>query len=101
MRPAIVIAISVCIVALSVLGSVVAASTIFHTVPVSATATILPLEDVDGDGCVGARDLFLVARVLGAEAPVGADVNRDGEMDIVDLSLVAAAFGTLGSEPCP
>ena len=101
MRPAIVIAISAWIVALSALVSVVAASTIFQTVPVSATATVLALEDVDRDGCVGARDLILVARNLGVDVPQGADINGDGEVDVVDLTLVAASLGILGSGPCP
>ena len=94
MRSTVVIAILVCIVALSVLGGVVLASTIFQTVPVSATVTILALEDVDGDGCVGERDLIQVARNLGADVPEGADINGNGDVDIVDLSLVGARFGT-------
>ena len=58
---------------------------------------------MEGDGCVGARDLILVARLLGVNVPEGADVNHDGKVDIVDLSLVAASCGTgiSGSEPCP
>ena len=106
MRPATTITILVCIVVLWVSGSVVAASTILQTAPVSATVTILPpsiSEDVDRDGCIGTRDLILVARDLGADVPAVADVNVDGRVDIVDLALVVIRFGTriFGSGSCP
>ena len=99
-----VLAVMAFVMAVSFIVTVVAAQNIFGTEVVSATVNIVipPVrEDVDGDGCVGARDLILVARNLGVDVPEGADVNGDGKVDIVDLSLVAASFGTLGSEPCP
>ena len=94
----------VCILALAVLVNAVAASTIFGTVTVSATVTIVPstiLEDLDGDGCVGQQDLSIVARSLGQDIQSSdgvADVNGDGVVDVVDLTLVGLAFGT---GPCP
>ena len=100
MRPALVITILASIVALSVIGGVVAASSIFQTVPVSATVTILAVEDVDRDGCVGTKDLILVGRNLGVDVPEGADVNLDGQVDVVDLVLVAASIGTASILDC-
>ena len=101
----------VCVTALLVFVGVVAASTILHTVPIAATATIVAPavpEDVDGDGCVGPGDLALIARDLGMlGAPlVGADatdINVDGRVDISDVTLAALLFGTrtFGSAPCP
>ena len=107
MRPALIVLVCV-LAALSVIVTVVAAQNIFGTAPVSATVTIVvpPLpEDLDGDGCVGPRDLALVARGLGPAAPIQdrADINDDGLVDIVDVASVAVILGTryFGSETCP
>ena len=96
------------LMALAVFAGVVAAATILHTVPVSATANIvLPpvAEDVDGDGCVGYSDLALVAGVLDQAQPFleAADVNGDGVVDVEDLAAVAASLGTRthGDALCP
>ena len=106
MRPA--LAVLVCVAALSVIVTVVAAQTVFGTVAVSATATIVvpPLaEDVDGDGCVGNWDLYLVSRDLEQVAPEtqATNVNADGAVDVGDVAAVAALFGTrtFGTAPCP
>ena len=76
--------------------SVAAASTIFGTVEVSATATIVALpQDVDGDGCVNDWDLYLVAQDLGSEVPQDWNTDLDGDLgvDVSDLSSVARVFG--------
>ena len=111
MRPA--IAVLVCLVAVAAIVSAVAASTIFGTVAVSATVNIVvpPLpEDIDGDGCVGEKDLAIVTRNLPGPdgsslegADVRADVNGDGHVDVEDVSQIGLVFGTrtFGSEPCP
>ena len=96
------------IVATVVFVAAVAAATILHSIPVSATANIvLPpaAEDVDGDGCVGYSDLALVAGILDTGQPSldAADVNGDGVVDIEDPAAVAASLGTRthGDAPCP
>ncbi len=99
MRPAWVVLVCLVAVALSALAGVVLASTIFQTVPIAATVTILPSglpEDVDGDGSVDERDLALVVANLGTTVPPGdpTDVNGDGQVDILDLAAVALRFGT-------
>ena len=101
----------VCIIAVAVLVNAGAASTIFGTVAVSATVTIVasPIpEDLDGDGCVGQEDLSFVARDLGQPVQssgeaAAADVNGDGQVDILDVALIAVSFGTrtFGTGPCP
>ena len=109
MRRNILIAVLACIAALTVLVGVVwAAQTIFGTVELSATANVVvppQPEDLDGDGCVGPRDLALVARNLGLAGPSqgGADINKDGLSDIIDVSSVAHEYGTrnFGTAPCP
>ena len=61
----------------------------------SAEITIPPQlpEDVNGDGVVNIVDLTLVASNFGNVGENDADVNGDGVVNIVDLTLVAAAFG--------
>ena len=110
MRRNILIAVLACIAALTVLVGVVwAAQTIFGTVGAlrhGPTWWSPPQpEDLDGDGCVGPRDLALVARNLGLAGPSqgGADINKDGLSDIIDVSSVAHEYGTrnFGTAPCP
>ena len=60
--------------------------------------TQLP-EDVNGDGVVNIVDLTLVATNFGATGTNAADVNGDGVVNIVDLTLVAAAFGNTAAAP--
>ena len=50
-------------------------------------------EDVNQDGVVNIIDLTLVASSFGATGENTADVNQDGVVNIIDLTLVAAAFG--------
>ena len=50
-------------------------------------------EDVNDDGVVNIVDLTLVASNFGETGTNAADVNSDGVVNIVDLTLVAAAFG--------
>ena len=56
-------------------------------------------EDVNGDGVVNIVDLTLVATNFGATGTNAADVNGDGVVNIVDLTLVAAAFGNTAAAP--
>ena len=60
--------------------------------------THLP-EDVNQDGIVNIVDLTLVASNFGATDTNIADVNGDGVVNIVDLTLVAAAFGNTAAAP--
>ena len=56
-------------------------------------------EDVNADGVVNIVDLTLVATNFGASGTNAADVNGDGVVNIVDLTLVAAAFGDTAAAP--
>ena len=50
--------------------------------------------DVNKDGSVNILDLTFVASHFGKEdAPPAADVNGDGRVNILDLTLVASHFG--------
>ncbi len=56
--------------------------------------------DVNGDGCVDARDLQLLAAYFGQSTPAGVgDPNGDGKLDILDLNLLQADFGKCCPEP--
>ena len=57
------------------------------------------LEDVNKDGVINIVDLTLVASNFGKSGENAADVNADGVVNIVDLALVAAAFGGTNSAP--
>ena len=52
-------------------------------------AKATPTADVNGDGTVNVLDLVLVANAFGKSAP---DVNGDGTVNVLDLVLVANAF---------
>ena len=54
-------------------------------------------EDVNKDGVVNIIDLTLVASNFGKTGQNAADVNGDGVVNIIDLTLVAAAFGNTAS----
>ncbi len=57
-------------------------------------------EDVNNDGIVNIIDLTLVASNFGKIGSNAADVNGDGVVNIIDLTLVAAAFGnTVSAAP--
>ena len=56
-------------------------------------------EDVNDDGIVNIVDLTLVASNFGETGANAADVNGDGVVNIVDLTLVAAAFGNTAAAP--
>ena len=57
-------------------------------------------EDVNQDGVVNIIDLTLVASNFGKTGQNAADVNGDGVVNIIDLTLVAAAFGnTVSAAP--
>ena len=56
-------------------------------------------EDVNADGVVNIIDLTLVASNFGATGQNAADVNGDGVVNIIDLTLVAAAFGNTAAAP--
>ena len=55
--------------------------------------------DVNQDGVVNIVDLTLVASNNGKTGENVADVNDDGVVNIVDLTLVAAAFGNTAAAP--
>ena len=59
--------------------------------------THLP-EDVNQDGVVNIVDLTLVASNFGQTGANAADVNGDGVVNIVDLTRVAAAFGNTAGD---
>ena len=56
-------------------------------------------EDVNDDGVVNIIDLTLVASNFGKQGENAADVNGDGVVNIIDLTLVAAAFGNTAAAP--
>ena len=56
-------------------------------------------EDVNQDGIVNIIDLTLVAANFGATGQNVADINGDGVVNILDLTLVAAAFGNTAAAP--
>ena len=55
--------------------------------------------DVNGDGVVNILDLTLVASNFGEQGENISDVNGDGIVNILDLTLVAAAFGDTAAAP--
>ena len=55
--------------------------------------------DVNKDGIVNIIDLTLVASNFGKTGQNSADVNSDGVVNIIDLTLVAGAFGTTAGAP--
>ena len=55
--------------------------------------------DVNNDGIVNIIDLTLVASNFGKRGETAADVNGDGVVNIVDLTLVAGAFGDTAAAP--
>ena len=52
-----------------------------------------PPWDVNKDGVINILDLTLVAANFGETGPTPADVNGDGVVNILDLTLVASHFG--------
>ena len=56
-------------------------------------------EDVNRDGEVNILDLVAVAAKFGQKGADNADVNGDGAVDIRDLVLVAGAFGETAAAP--
>ena len=56
-------------------------------------------EDINKDGVVNIIDLTLVAANFGNTGQNDADVNGDGVVNIIDLTLVAAAFGNTAAAP--
>ena len=57
--------------------------------------------DVNEDGVVNIVDLTLVVTNFGKTGENIADVNEDGVVNIVDLTLVAAAFGKTTADAAP
>ena len=56
-------------------------------------------EDVNNDGIVNIIDLTLVASNFGQTGQNDTDVNEDGVVNIIDLTLVAGAFGNAAAAP--
>ena len=63
------------------------------------TAPLQLPEDVNQDGVVNIIDLTLVASNFSKTGQNAADVNNDGVVNIIDLTLVAAAFGNTAAAP--
>ena len=57
------------------------------------------VEDVNGNGIVNILDLTLVGLRLGQTGDNEADVNGDGVVDIADLVQVAGAIGNVAAAP--
>ena len=55
--------------------------------------------DVNKDGIVNVLDLTVVASNFGRRGRNDADVNKDGIVNIIDLTLVAAALGNTAAAP--
>ena len=55
--------------------------------------------DVNSDGNVNVLDLLLIASSLGQSGQNEADVNRDGTVSILDLILVAGMFEGAAAAP--
>ena len=62
-------------------------------------APVQLVEDVNKDGVVNILDLTFVASNFGKIGKNDADVNADGLVNILDLTLVAAAFGNIAAAP--
>ena len=63
------------------------------------TVPLQPSEDINNDGIVNIVDLTLVASNFGKSGENSADVNGDGVVNIIDLTLVAGAFGNAAGAP--
>ena len=63
----------------------------------------LPTGDVNRDGDVDILDLILVAQQLGKSVPANSpvDINRDGVVNIFDLTLVAQGIGNTTASAAP
>ena len=59
----------------------------------------LNIKDVNRDCQINIQDLVLVATRLGSGSPKEYDVNDDGIIDIVDLILVAGSLGNINGAP--
>ena len=59
----------------------------------------LNIKDVNRDCEINIQDLVLVATRLGSGSPKEYDVNDDGIIDIVDLVLVAGSLGNINGAP--
>ncbi|RKU09813.1 hypothetical protein C6501_14555 [Candidatus Poribacteria bacterium] len=65
----------------------------------SVVCSTIIREDVNKDCEVNIQDLVLVATNFGKGGGIASDVNSDGRVDIIDLVLVAGAFGDTASAP--
>ena len=59
----------------------------------------LNIKDVNRDCQINIQDLVLVATRLGSGSPEEYDVNDDGIIDILDLVLVAGSLGNINGAP--
>ena len=61
-----------------------------------AQAPQLAPTDLDGDGYVGELDLMYVMETMGSITAGSSreDINQDGEVNLLDLAMVALNFGT-------
>ena len=59
----------------------------------------LNIKDVNRDCQINIQDLVLVATSLGSGSPKEYDVNDDGIIDIIDLVLVAGSLGNINGAP--
>ena len=70
-----------------------------HTTTVTLPEPREIAEDVNKDGIVNIIDLTIVASNFGKQGENAADINGDGVVNIIDLTLVAGAFGNTASAP--
>ena len=63
------------------------------------TCSTIISEDVNRDCQINIQDLVLVATNFGKGGGNASDVNSDGRVDIIDLVLVAGAFGDTAGAP--
>ncbi len=83
-------------------GQVLPSGTLEITIIVAGKSTS-PAWDINQDGQVNILDLILVAQNLGADAPINprADVNGDGTINVLDLILVSQHMGESTASGAP
>ena len=74
------------------------ASEISRSMPGSVTINVVSIQqlaDINGSGTIDGPDLTAVTTKLNSEPAPGApeDINRDGEIDVLDVAIVARYFG--------
>lgn len=60
----------------------------------------IPVGDINRDGAVNVMDLSLLLSAWGT-SNTGADLNGSGRVDVFDLSLLLSKWGSVGTTPTP